>query len=68
MDEDDLDYFIRRTNEERQCADECRDPAIAEIHRTLAAHYEDALASLHRIAAPNPGERQIALQRAGSRR
>jgi hypothetical protein len=48
MNEDDLDYFIRRANEERQRADQCPDPAVAQIHRELATHYENALASLHR--------------------
>ena len=64
MDEDDLAYFMRRANEELQRADECPDPAIAEIHRKLAAHYEDSLAALHRIVPP-PAERKAAVRWAG---
>jgi len=63
MGEDDLDYFIRRTNEERQRADEASDPAIAQIHRELAEHYEEALASLHAIATPPVSDRQHAALR-----
>ncbi len=63
MDEDDLDYFIRRTNEERQRADESSNPAIARIHRELAEHYEDALASLHSIATTPVSEREKAAVR-----
>ena len=58
MDEDNLDYFIRRANEERQRADATADPAIAQIHRELAEHYEDALASLHTFAVPVTEERR----------
>lgn len=68
MTEDDFDYFIRRTNEERQRADESSDPAVAQIHRQLAEHYEEALASLHRIGKPRPDAGQSALRWAGSRK
>ena len=65
MGEDDLAYFMRRANEERQRADGSPAPAIADIHRRLAAHYEDALASLHRIAVSSPAERKAAMRWAG---
>jgi len=58
MGEDDLDYFIRRANEERQRADASPQPAIAQIHRELAAHYEEALKSLHgNMLAQDSGDR-----------
>lgn len=65
MGEDDLAYFMRRANEELQRADECPDPTIADIHRRLAAHYEDALAALHWIGVPPPAERKAAMRWAG---
>jgi hypothetical protein len=54
---------MRRANEERQRAEGSADPAVAQIHRELAEHYEGALASLHRIATTLVDGRLRAIRR-----
>ncbi|RYD64381.1 MAG: hypothetical protein EOP58_09655 [Sphingomonadales bacterium] len=46
--DDDSTFFIRRAHQERERAEAASDPAIASVHRTLAAEYERRIQGLHR--------------------
>ena len=48
MAENEIDYLHRRAAEELAAADECADPAAAQIHRSLAALYSSKIDELVR--------------------
>lgn len=53
MNDDDITYFKRREQEERQRADSCAEIAIARVHLQMADGYKNAL----QAAAPFRVER-----------
>ena len=42
--ESEIDYLIRRTGEELDLADDCRDANVASIHRQMAVAYAERVA------------------------
>ena len=51
MKEQDLDYLLRRANEEMDLAQQCGDDIAAKIHRELAALYTKRLIEIDRNSA-----------------
>ena len=51
MKEQDLDYLLRRANEEMDIAQACGDDIAAKIHREMAAMYTKRLIEIDRTRA-----------------
>lgn len=43
MERIDLDYFARRAAEERKAAEQCPNPAAAQVHAELARRYAELM-------------------------
>ena len=47
--ESEIDYLIRRTGEELDLADDCRDANVASIHHQMAVAYAERVAGLRAV-------------------